>query len=166
MPAASAAIRPRPHSPRPALRTAESRNPEPDAKTRYFERPTLQATVALPPEQKLSEKITTNVADNLSRTLSERLGVGVKVTAEPPPLDRHWSEILGAPCDCSTAEARAAYRMCHAAAMAESRRRSTSSNAPSTSAAESMRCRNVDCTRNAIRAHRQTRLHRPHEAFP
>lgn len=43
----------------------------------------------------------------------------MKVTAEPPPLDRHWSEILGAPRDCSTAEARAAYRMCHAAAMAD-----------------------------------------------
>lgn len=84
-----------------------------------FERPTLQATVTLPPEQKLSEKITANVADNLSRTLSERLGVGVKVTAEPPPPDRHWSEILGVPRDCSTAEARAAYREQHAALLAD-----------------------------------------------
>lgn len=84
-----------------------------------FERPTLQATVTLPPEQKLSEKITASVADNLSRTLTERLGVGVKVTAEPPPLDRHWSEILGVPRDCSTAEARGAYRTLHAHLMAD-----------------------------------------------
>lgn len=84
-----------------------------------FERPTLQATVALPPEQKLSEKITAKVADNLSKTLSERLGVDLTVTAAPPPPDRHWSEILGVPRDCSTAEARAAYRALHAQLMAD-----------------------------------------------
>lgn len=84
-----------------------------------FERPALQATVTLPPEQKLSERITADVADHLSRTLSERLGVGVKVTAEPAAPDRHWSEILGVPRDCSTTAARAAYREQHAALLAD-----------------------------------------------
>ncbi|AND69522.1 hypothetical protein ATSB10_20680 [Dyella thiooxydans] len=42
----------------------------------------------------------------------------MRITAETPP-DRHWSEILGVPRDCSTTEARAAYRELHAALLAD-----------------------------------------------
>jgi len=84
-----------------------------------FQRPALSAKVSVPPGQTLSSEITAAVANNLGRLVSERLGMSVHVSAEPPGPIPHWSRVLGIPEDSSTTEARAAYRELHAALMAD-----------------------------------------------
>jgi hypothetical protein len=79
-----------------------------------FERPALSAKVSVPDGQTLSSQITADVADNLGKLVSERMGMSVQVSALPPGPVPHWSNVLGIRRDASTTEAREAYRTMHA----------------------------------------------------